>query len=216
MNIFIIIFLFFSIKNIYTFSASELLDNVYLYSNELCSYNGIPKINSTTNEVTCECKERYANEPRKDKIKYINGHMIQCSYERKSRFYTLFLALCLPFGFDFLYLNQYISFFISLSISLFTISINIIVFFMNYKINVKSKETKLQVKLNRIVEKVNDNKNNEENKCFKVINKISSIMTLTHSLFIITCLVLHLSGKLPDGNNVYTENDLGYLFTTPE
>ena len=153
MKYFILIVLFFRINKIHTFSGKELLNDINLYLNELCSYNGIPKINSTTKEIICECKERYANEPRKDKIKYINGHMIQCSYERKSRFFTVFLALCIPVGFDFLYLKQYVAFGISLFLSLITIVLCIIVFRLNYRINLKSKETKIQIRLNKMVKK---------------------------------------------------------------
>ena len=98
---FLILLLFFKSSKILLLPADEFLHNSNKYSNELYSYNGIPKYNSTTNEVICDCKEKYADEPRKDKIKFINGHIIHCSYERKSRFTTIFLALCLPFGFDF-------------------------------------------------------------------------------------------------------------------
>ncbi len=62
-----LIFLLFQIEKVYSFSKKELFENINLYTNELCSYNGIPKIENKANEVICECNERYANEPRKKK-----------------------------------------------------------------------------------------------------------------------------------------------------
>ena len=139
--LFSILILFFKLKKILLLSADEFLNNTSKYSNELCSYNGIPKYNSTTNEVNCECKEKYADEPRKDKIKFINGrHIIHCSYERKSRFTAIFFALCLPFGFDFLYLNRYLIFAIIFILSIIMIASNIIVFILNYKLILKQKK----------------------------------------------------------------------------
>ena len=216
MKFFILFFLFFLAEKIYTFSPKELIENVRLYTNELCSFNGIPKINTTTNEVICECKERYANEPRKDKIKYINGQMIQCSYERKSRFYTIFLSACFPFGFDFLYLKRYYSFCISFIMSLTTLSLNIIVFVINYKINIGSKETKIQIRFNKMVNKAEDKKNNEDKKSFNTLKLFCKIFTILHVSYMIIVLILHSAVGIKDGNNVDQEDDLGYLFLTPE
>ena len=145
---YIVLFLIF--KKIKSFSINNILDNAYNYRNEICSYNGIPTYNSNTNEVLCECNEKYANEPRKNKVKYINGHLIQCSYERKSRVMVIFLALCIPFGFDFLYLERYIIFSIVFTIITIMFVSNIIIFILNYKININNKETKIQKKFNKM------------------------------------------------------------------
>ena len=216
MKILILIVLFFRIKQIYTISSKELFKDVHLYSNEICSYNGIPKI-TTTNEIRCECKERYANEPIKNKIKYINNIMVQCSYERKSRFFTIFLSLCFPIGIDFLYLDQYIAFFISLFMSLITIVICSILFYLNYRINLKSKESKMQIRLNKLTNRLNSQENErDDNYSYRVLVLFCKIFTFAHLIFIITVLILHSLGIIPDGKGVSTENDLGYLFTTPE
>ena len=218
MKYFNIIFLFFRIKIIYNFSYNELFNNVNLYSNELCAYNGIPRINSTTNEIICECKEKYTNEPRKDKIKYINGHMIQCSYKRKSRFFALFLASCIPFGFDFLYLKRYIIFSVSFTMTIITLSLNILLFIINYNMNLKTKETKIQIRLNKMIKKVKDNKieNDESNKNIKILIFICKFLSINHIFYIIIVVIFHLCGKITDGNHVYTENDLRYFFTSPD
>ena len=162
MNYLMLILLLFRIEKVYTFSKKELFENINLYSNELCSYNGIPKI-TETNEVVCESNERYANETIKKNIKYINNIMIQCSYQRKSRFFTIFLALCIPIGFDFLYL----AFSIALFLSLITITLSIILFIMNYRINLKSKESIIQMRLNKMTNKESQQKKME---MAKVIN----------------------------------------------
>ena len=128
MKNFIYIVLFLVYKRIKPFSINNILDNAYIYRNEICSYNGIPIYNSSTNEVVCECNEKYANEQRKNKLKYINGHLIQCSYERKSRVVAIFLALCIPFGFDFLYLERYIIFSIVFTVIIIMLVSNIIIF----------------------------------------------------------------------------------------
>ena len=86
----ILIFLSFQSEKVNLFSISEIFDNVNLYSKELCSHNGIPKYNATSNKVICKCGEKYTNEPRKDKIKYINSHIVQCSYEKKVDFMLFF------------------------------------------------------------------------------------------------------------------------------
>ena len=216
MKFLLLFVLLFRIKKIYSFSGKEILENVNLYINELCSYNGIPTINTTTNEVVCECKERYTNEPRKNKIKYINGHMIQCSYERKSRFYTVFLALCIPFGFDFLYIKRYLAFSISLFMSSITIVLVCKLFILSYRINLKTNETRIQIRLNKMTNKVHEKNNLEDNKSYEILVILCKFFSISHILYIIVVLVLHLSGKITDGNNIETENDLTYLFTSPD
>ena len=211
-----ILILFLKLRKIILLPANEFLENANKYSNELCSYNGVPKYNSTLNEVDCECKEKYADEPRKDKIKYINGHMIHCSYERKSRFTAIFLALCLPFGFDFLYLNRYIIFVIVFIVTIIMIACNIILFILNYKINLKTKETIIQSKLNKMTNKVRDPKINEDNKGIKLLNIFTKLITFNHLIYMTVDLILHIIGKIPDANNVDTESDFKYLFESPD
>ena len=212
----LLIFLLFRIEKVYSFSKKELFENINLYTNELCSYNGIPKIENEANEVICECNERYANEPRKNNIKYINGHIIQCSYKRKSRFFTIFLTLCIPLGFDFLYLKRPIAFTFSLLGSLITIGLSVLLFIMNYRINLKTKESKIQIRLNKMANKSNEQKKIEDGKSYKYLVLLCEIFVFAHICYTIIVFILHILGKIPDGNNVETENDLGYLFTNPD
>ena len=212
--LFLIVVLF-RIEKVYSFSRKEIFENINLYSNEICSYNGIPKI-TENNEVICECNERYANEPVKKNIKYINNIMIQCSYQRKSRFFTLFLALCVPIGFDLLYIRRPLAFSISLFLSLITISLSIILFIMNYRINLKSKESIIQMRLNKMTNKESEQKKMEDGQSYKYLVLLCKIFVVAHVCYVITVVILHLFGKITDGNNIETENDLIYLFTTPD
>ena len=212
----ILIFLSLQSRKVKLLSVEEILENVNFYSKELCSNNGIPKYNKASNEVTCECGEKYANEPRKNKKKYINGHFVQCSYERKSRFYTIFLSVCFPFGFDFLYLERYIIFSIVFSISIFIVVLYIITFIANYNIGLKTKETKIQNKLNKMINNKKAPKNNEENKSNKRLNLACTILLINHFIYMSIDLSLHLAGIITDGNKVETENDFMYLFSLPD
>ena len=215
--IFKLIILLFEFKINILFSPRDYLDTISLYRNEICSYNGIPYYNSTTNEVTCECNEKFTNEPRKDKIKYINGHMVQCSYERKSRFFVIFLALCIPIGFDFLYLRRYIYFIIILINFITVFILNIIVFILNYKMNLKSRETAIQSRLKKYINNQEKEKKIKlDHKTINLLNIICKILTYMYFGYIIIDIILHFIGNIHDENKVETENDLGYIFTTPD
>ena len=198
----------------YSFNPSEILSNPNNYRYILCSNNGEPTYNSTTNEITCSCKEGYVNEPREKKKEYLNGHFVQCSYRQKSRFKALFFALCLPFGFDFLYLERYIIFSIVFCIIIIVIVLNIVMFVINYQTNMKNKENQIQHKFNKTR---NDPRNQEKSenrklKFFKILNFIANLGLILHILYMIITVILHLSGIIDDGNHVKTENDLTYLF----
>ena len=210
------IFLFLKLRIIFSFSAEEFLRNPMLYINELCSYNGKPYYNSTTNEVTCKCNDKYTDEPRKDKIKYINGHIIHCSYQRKSRFFTIFLCLCFPFGIDFIYLKRYTIFILVIFISLCYIACGVITLCLNKKVDIKSKETIIQNKLNKMLNKVKNPKITEENNCRKIFLCLFITLLINHIIFIIIVVSLHITGTITDSEEVETENDLGYLFSTPD
>ena len=212
----ILIFLSLQSRKVKLLSVEEILENVNFYSKELCSNNGIPKYNKASNEVTCECGEKYANEPRKNKKKYINGHFVQCSYERKSRFYAIFLSLCIPFGFDFLYLERYIIFSIIFILSSSILILNIVAFIINYNINFKTKETKIKNRVIKIVNKKKIITVNDDNENIKILNLISKVLLINHLIYMTIDVVFHLIGKITDGNKVETENDLGYIFSLPD
>ena len=216
LNFFIFTFTFvfyFKLIQSYTFNASEILANPYNYRHVLCSGNGEPFYNSTTNEVICACKESYTNEPRNKKKKFLNGHLVQCSYKKKSRFTALFYALCLPLGFDFLYLGRYKIFAVIFILTISIISLNIAMFIVNYKINMQSKENKVQQKRIK-VKKIGNQEKNEyrKEKIIKILNIVANIGLLNHILYMVVDVILHLAGIIDDSNDVKTENDLNYLF----
>ena len=210
------IFLFTLLRTLKGFSVEEFLNDTYNYRYELCSYNGIVTYNETTNTVSCDCGTKYTNEPSKEKYKYINAHLIQCSYERKSRFMVLFIALCLPFGAEFLYLGRYKVFTVIFLLSISVLALNIIVFILNYEINMKSKETKIQTRINKIRKKENKLNINKDNKCIKRLNVLSKILGIMYLLYIILDVIAHAGGFITDCYHVKTENDFGYMFTQPD
>jgi hypothetical protein len=84
------------------FQLSDL-NNPELFIDEICSYNGhIEQKNK--NNYTCTCQNEYQNDPNLNRK--INNVTVQCSYEKKRRFITLFLSIFIPFGFDYLYLER--------------------------------------------------------------------------------------------------------------
>ena len=199
----------------YSYNAKEILDNPSNYKHILCSGNGEPSYNHIKNEVTCACKEGYTNEPSEEKKIRLNGHLIQCSYKRKSRFTTLFYSLCLPFGFDFLYLERCRIFAIVFCVVFTTITLNIVMFILNYKMNLKNKENKFQNKMKK-QRNFDDNKNEKSEekkyKIIKILKIIGIIGLLMHIIYMITVIILHVMGYIHDYYGVKTENDLNYLF----
>jgi len=126
------IFIFIEIK--LTIQKIDYFEYANTYQNELCSYNGVPTYDSKTNQVLCECDEKHVNEPRVTHRKYINGHLVQCSYEKKKRFYAFFLAAIFPIGLDFVYLGHTYLFLLSLALFIIVIACNIIQLILDYKI----------------------------------------------------------------------------------
>ena len=216
MKILFYMVLFMIFKIIKPFSINNILDNPYNYRNELCSFNGIPTYNSSTNEVICECNEKYVNEPRKNKFEYINGHLIQCSYERKSRVFAIFLALCAPFGFDFLYLGRYLIFSIFFTITMIMSFAHIVIFILNFKIQIKKTHTKIQKKFNQMTNRDRNDRINEDNKSIKYLGLVAKLLAINHLIYMSIDLILHVLGKIPDANHVQTENDFKYLFSYHE
>lgn len=199
----------------YSYNAKEILDNPSNYKYILCSGNGEPSYNHIKNEVTCACKEGYTNEPSEEKKIRLNGHLIQCSYKRKSRFTTLFYSLCLPFGFDFLYLERYKIFALIFCFIVSVITLNIVMFILNYKMNLKNKENKFKYKMKKLRNFDDNRKERSEEKKYKIIkilNVIASIGLLLHLSYMIIVIIMHIVGYIEDYYGVKTENDLNYLF----
>ena len=211
--IFIIILTF--IKN--AFSSLENITNIKYYMNQICSYNGVPNIIDSNNTVICSCEDKYANEPRESEKKYIHNQFIQCTYRKKKRFTAFFLAAITPFGLDFFYLG-YIIYFIIIAVINFTIIVfNFISIVLNYQLEKKNEEAKRKLKLKKNTNKFDIRNLAELNdRCVKNFNLTSKILIIFLLLFWISNAFIQGMGFLNDNNGVPTENDMGYLFQTPD
>ena len=211
-----IIYLIYRIKIINSFSAKEVFDNHLLYLNEICSNNGEPQYDEKTNSITCICEDKYATEPREKYRKYINGYLVQCSYERKSRSKALFFAAVFPLGLDYLYLEHYFYFVLIFSLCILVICFNIISLVLNYKVIKKNEEIKRQIKLKRNNNKFGISNITEINeKSVKVFSVITKVLTIILIVYWIYNLFVQGFGFVMDKNYVELENDLWYLFQWP-
>ena len=211
--IFIIILTF--IKN--AFSSLENITNIKYYMNQICSYNGVPNIIDSNNTVICSCEDKYANEPRESEKKYIHNQFIQCTYRKKKRFRAFFLAAITPFGLDFLYLGYFIYFIIIAVINFTIIVFNFISIVLNYQLEKKNEEAKRKLKLKKNTNKFDIRNLAELNdRCVKNFNLTSKILIIFLLLFWISNAFIQGMGFLNDINGVPTENDMGYLFQTPD
>ena len=213
----IIIYLIYRIKKIKTFSAKEVFDDELLYLNEICSNNGEPKYDEETKNITCICEDKYATEPREKYRIYINGYLVQCSYERKSRFKAFFFAAVFPLGLDYLYLEHYFYFFLIFILCIVVICFNIISLILNYKIMKKNEEIKRQIKLKRNNNKFEISNITEINeKSVKIFNIINKVLTFILIAYWIYNIFVQGFGLVMDKNYVELENDMGYLFKWPD
>jgi hypothetical protein len=202
------IFIFIEIK--LTIEKIDYFEYANTYQNELCSYNGIPSYDSKTNQVICECDEKHVNEPRVSERRYINGHLVQCSYEKKKRFYAFFLAAIFPIGLDFVYLGHVHLFLLSLALFIIVIACNIIQLILDYKQN-----SQMEEKANQQNSKVKHKfmiRNTEIN--FKRINIFG--INIIFIIYYVSHIIIQGFGYIKDSNSIETENDMGYLFSKPE
>ena len=213
----IVSFSFLKIGLIKSMSVNDFLKDNSLYYNEICSHNGSPKLDQETNKIICTCEEKYANEPREKYKKYINGQFIQCSYEKKRRFLTFFLAAICPLGLDYFYLGHYLIFSIVFTLCVLIIVFNIISFVLNYKINKKNEEIKRQNKLKKANKKFNFQIIAEINdRCVNIFTKVTNVLTFFLVIFWFYNFIIQGLGRNLDINDVPTENDMGYIFQTPD
>ena len=211
----ILIYIFICIKK--AFSSLENITNIKYYMNQICSYNGIPTLNVSNNTVICSCEDKYVNEPREEEKKYIHNQFIQCSYRKKKRFTAFFLAAITPFGLDYFYLGHYIYFIIIALINATIIVFNFISIVLNYQLEKKNEEAKRQMKLKKNTNKFDIRNLAELNdRCVKNFNLTSKILIIFMILFWYGNVIIQGIGILKDNNGVPTENDMGYLFQTPE
>ena len=202
------IFVFIKIK--LTIEKIDYFEYANTYQNELCSYNGIPTYDSKTNQVICDCDEKHVNEPRVTYRKYIKGHLVQCSYEKKKRFYAFFLAAIFPIGLDFIYLGHVYLFLLSLALFIIVIACNIIQLILDYRQN-----SQMEEKANQQDSKVKHKymiRNTEIN--FKRINIFG--INIIFIIYYASHIIIQALGYIKDSNNIETENDMGYLFSSPE
>ena len=201
------------------------VENPLLYKNEICSYNGEPKVNSDES-VECTCYSSFVDEPRENHKKYIGNHLIHCSYQRKKRFTTFFYASLLPIGLDFLYLEQYFYFAI-IFVSFLIIIINqIVYFFLSYKLKEMYDEAKY--KYNEKIDSFNRNnsmaykskkkrdKKEQLKKCLEVYKIINRILLIILIIYWIMDIITQSLGLIKDRNKVETENDMNILFSREE
>ena len=222
---FIVLLIIFLCTFMITISSckKETIDilNPLLYKNEICSYNGVPTVNNSV--ITCECYSSFADEPRKQYIKYVNDHKIQCSYQRKRRLLALILALLMPIGLDYLYLERYGYFCLIFLFNLLSF-LNIIQHIIlsnrykdvlqgnvKYKHNNGSKQKNFFLKTFKII------KDKERIfrllKLYRTINKILIIVLV---IFWVIDIFLQSKGIVKDKNGIETENNLNSLFLTDE
>jgi len=204
-------------------TAYDAIRNPALYKNEICSYNGRPIIIGF-NKVKCECYESYVNEPNKKNYKYIGDQLVQCSYQKKRRFKTFFLAGILPMGLDFLYLG-YTLYFVIIFIAFVAVIVNNFVhFYLSYQLDEKREENKY--KDNEKSSESNPrnfnmwyrskNKMDEKDKnirCLKIYNIINKISLIVFLIYWIVDIILQAKGIIKDSNGVETNNDMNTLFT---
>ena len=199
--------------------AYDAIRNLTLYKNEICSYNGQPIIKGI-NKVECNCYSSFVNEPKKEKYKYIGDQLVQCSYQKKRRFKTFFLAAILPMGLDFLYLGYTLYFVIILIAFIAVITNNFVHFYLSYQLDEKKEESKYK-----------DNENNQRNfnmwyksknkkdekdkniRCLKLYNIINKVSLLVFLIYWIVDIILQAKGIIKDSNGVETDNDMNTLFT---
>ena len=213
-KIFLFLIIFYcSIKT--SLCSLENITNIKYYLNQICSYNGIPILDG--NNVTCICEDKYANEPREKERKFVMNQFIQCSYRKKKRFMTFFFAAITPFAIDYFYLGHYFYFVVIALINITIIVFNFISMVLNYQLEKKNEEAKRQLKLKKSTNKFDIRNLAELNdRCVKNFNLTSKILIIFMVIYWFSNAVIQWLGLLKDSNGVETENDMSYMFQTPE
>ena len=192
--------------------------------NEICSYNGNPKVKSNET-IECSCYSSFVDEPRENYKKYVGSQMVHCSYKRKKRFTTFFLAGLLPMGFDYYYLEHYIYFIIVFTGFILLILSHIVCFIISYKQkemdeesnNNSSDKSDISFK-NFKMSKSNKNGVSKEQfkKCVDIHRIINRIFSIAFIIYWIVDIVLQARGLIKDRYGVETEDDMNSLFSREE
>ena len=201
------------------------VENPILYKNEICSYNGDPKVNSDET-IECECYSSFVDEPREEHKKYIGNQLIHCSYQRKKRFTTFFYACILPIGLDYIYLEHYFYFFIIFLFFLLTMVSQLVYFFLSYKLKEMHEEAKNKYnersdnfnRNNSMTYKSKKKKDKKEKlkKCLDIYGVINKILLIILIIYWLTDVIDQALGVIKDKNGVKTENDMSSLFSREE
>ena len=202
----------------------EYVEKPILYKNEICSYNGNPII-VNKNSVQCNCYSSYVDEPREDHKKYVGDQVVHCSYKKKKRFTTFFLAGLVPMGFDYYYLGHYLYFSIVLISFVLLVISHIISFLLSYKLKEMYEESKYKYSdrndsfnRNNIGFKSNKKTDKKEQlkKCLFVHRTINKIFCFIFIIYWIVDIILQARGIIKDSNNIETEDDMNSLFSREE
>ena len=200
------------------------VENPSLYKNEICSYNGNPKI-STNDSIQCQCYSSFVDEPREDYKKYVGNQVVHCSYKRKKRFTTFFLAGLIPMGFDYFYLEYYLYFAIVFIGFLLMVISHIVCFLLSYKLKEMNEESKYKYNdksdncnRNNLGFKSNKKLDKKEKlkKCIDVYIVINRIIAILFLIYWVVDIVLQAKGIIPDKNGIETEDDMDSLFSKEE
>ena len=158
-----------------------------MFENEICSYNGMTDPNSSNaTYITCICQIEFTNDNSTLTQRMINGVPVQCSYEKKRRFIALFLAIFLPFGFDHLYLSNYLFF------ALIFLSCSAILLGNCFRFAVSSHSSNSHYFNNKI-------------------NLLLFFCAIFMVFFWVLNVILIWSGIFKDGNGVETIDDLNFM-----
>ena len=200
----------------------EYIENPILYKNEICSYNGSPKVVSN-DTVQCTCYSSFTDEPRENYRKYIGNQLVQCSYKRKKRFTTFFLAGLIPMGFDYLYLELYGYFCIVFISFLLMVISQIVCFILSYKLQEMYEDSKYKYSdksdnysRNNIGLKKKSDKKDKLKKCLGINEVVNKIVGILFIIYWIVDTVIQARGMIKDRYGVETEDDMDSLFSREE
>ena len=199
------------------------VENPALYKNEICSYNGNPKVKSNET-IECSCYSSFVDEPRDDYKKYVGNQMVHCSYKRKKRFTTFFLAGLIPMGLDYFYLEHYIYFLIVFTAFILMVISYIVNFLMSYKLREMYEESKYKYndksdsnrRYNRGAKSNKKDDKEQLKKCLDIHGIINRIFSVLFIIYWIVDIVLQARGIVKDRYGVETEDDMDSLFSREE
>jgi len=223
-NSLLALILFTKIKQEQIIIDKSFIQSPVLYKNEICSYNGSPNLVSN-DTIECTCYSSFTNEPRVNYRKFVGNQMVQCSYKRKKRFTTFFLAGIIPMGFDYLYLELYGYFFIVFLSFLLMVISQIVYFILSYKLQEIYEDSKYKYSeksyssyRNNIGFNSHKKMDNKEKlkKCLEVYKVINKIVGILFIIYWIVDTVLQARGMVKDRYDVETENDMDSLFSREE